>query len=354
MTKCNQRQQFSTSLDTKNKSTMSTLTTSNPTIENDANKNSRRFKLLVLMGPSGAGKTTLLRKLMDEFPNRLGYSVSHTTRPPRPGEVCGVHYHFVPSVAEFDRLAALPAPSSAPSSSPSDTIVNGGCAHQDRADDGGGGLPFFLETACVHGNKYGTSSTAVQAVLATGKCVVLDLDIQGARSLRRILRPSSPPLPNPPPHGVTNSTGASTHATEIILSSTSTASSSSINNSTSSPLPRFVVVRPPSLTVVETRLRARGDGVPEAVIQMRLANAAKELAVFDAWAHNTQQRSGTTQHKTCCESNMNRRTSDDQDDTVAAETPFPLDATLINDDFDVCYRELVEDCSVHLASFSDV
>ena len=51
---------------------------------------------------------------------------------------------------------------------------------------------------------------------------------------------------------------------------------------------------------------------------------------------------------------MNRRTSDDQDDTVAAETPFPLDATLINDDFDVCYRELVEDCSAHLASFSDV
>lgn len=57
---------------------------------------------LVLCGPSGSGKSTLLKKLFREFPETFGFSVSHTTRNPRPGEENGVHYHFVP----FDEMKA--------------------------------------------------------------------------------------------------------------------------------------------------------------------------------------------------------------------------------------------------------
>lgn len=52
------------------------------------------LKALVLCGPSGSGKSTLLRRLFDDFPEKFGFSVSHTTRSPRPGEVNGLHYHF--------------------------------------------------------------------------------------------------------------------------------------------------------------------------------------------------------------------------------------------------------------------
>lgn len=51
-------------------------------------------KLLVISGPSGSGKSTLIQKLFEEFPDKFGFSVSHTTRAPRPGEINGVHYHF--------------------------------------------------------------------------------------------------------------------------------------------------------------------------------------------------------------------------------------------------------------------
>lgn len=53
-----------------------------------------KIQALVLCGPSGAGKSTLLQRLFKEYPDRFGFSVSHTTRQPRPGEVDGVHYHF--------------------------------------------------------------------------------------------------------------------------------------------------------------------------------------------------------------------------------------------------------------------
>lgn len=57
---------------------------------------------LVLCGPSGSGKSTLLKKLFEEFPYTFGFSVSHTTRNPRPGETNGIHYHFV----AFDEMKA--------------------------------------------------------------------------------------------------------------------------------------------------------------------------------------------------------------------------------------------------------
>ncbi|MDP3695533.1 MAG: guanylate kinase, partial [Desulfocapsaceae bacterium] len=106
-------------------------------------------KLFILSAPSGAGKTTLLKKVMADLPG-LAFSVSHTTRLPRAGEVDGVDYHFV-SRAQFEAMR----------------------------DQG-----VFLEWAEVHGNLYGTSRPAVLAQLATGLDVILDIDVQGAAILR--------------------------------------------------------------------------------------------------------------------------------------------------------------------------
>ena len=105
--------------------------------------------LLVISAPSGAGKTTLLKRIMAEVPN-LGFSVSHTTRPPRPGEQNGVDYHFV-SREEFLAMRAAGA---------------------------------FLESAEVHTNLYGTSKQAVAEKIASGVDVFLDIDVQGARQIK--------------------------------------------------------------------------------------------------------------------------------------------------------------------------
>ena len=60
---------------------------------------------LVLCGPSGSGKSTLLQHLCAEFPQKFGFSVSHTTRNPRPGEIDGVHYHFTTKEAMTEAIA---------------------------------------------------------------------------------------------------------------------------------------------------------------------------------------------------------------------------------------------------------
>ena len=105
---------------------------------------------LVVCGPSGVGKGTLINWLMATEPNSFGFSVSHTTRAPRPKEQDGVDYHFVSKEA---MTAAV--------------------------EEG-----MFLEHAEVHGNLYGTSVAAVQDVLGAGRCCVLDIDVQGARLVR--------------------------------------------------------------------------------------------------------------------------------------------------------------------------
>ena len=110
----------------------------------------RRGTLFVVSAPSGAGKTSLCRELRERVPG-LAYSVSYTTRPPRAGEVDGRDFHFV-AEAEFQRL---------------------------RRDDA------FAEWAVVHGNFYGTSARALEAALADGRDVLLDIDTQGAAQLRR-------------------------------------------------------------------------------------------------------------------------------------------------------------------------
>ena len=106
---------------------------------------------LVIVGPSGVGKGTLIAMLQREFPDKFGFSVSHTTRGPRPGEVNGVHYNFVDKQAmERD-------------------IANG----------------KFLEHAHVHQNIYGTSFAAVKSVTKAGKICLLDIDVQGAELVKK-------------------------------------------------------------------------------------------------------------------------------------------------------------------------
>lgn len=112
-----------------------------------------RGDLFLLSAPSGAGKTTLIRGVLAELGGEgaIAFSISHTTRAPRAGEVDGNDYHFV-DAASFRRMIA-----------------------EDE----------FLEWAEVHGNYYGTSKRAVLPLLESGVDVVVDLDVQGAERLMR-------------------------------------------------------------------------------------------------------------------------------------------------------------------------
>ncbi|MCK5232487.1 MAG: guanylate kinase [Desulfobulbaceae bacterium] len=105
--------------------------------------------LFIISAPSGAGKTTILKQVMSEL-ERLVFSVSHTTRPPRANEVDGKDYHFV-NRDVFKKMRAQGE---------------------------------FLEWAEVHRNFYGTSISSVNSHLADGVDVVLDIDVQGARQIR--------------------------------------------------------------------------------------------------------------------------------------------------------------------------
>ncbi len=110
-----------------------------------------RSRLLVLAGPTAVGKGTVAAHIREHNPE-IHLSVSATTRAPRPGEVDGVHYYFVDD-AEFDRLIA-----------------------EDE----------LLEYAVVHNrSRYGTPRAPIDAALAAGKTVLLEIDLQGARQVRR-------------------------------------------------------------------------------------------------------------------------------------------------------------------------
>ena len=150
--------------------------------------------LFVLTAPSGGGKTTICRALLDSDAG-LGYSISTTTRPPRPGESQGVAYDFV-SLEAFQQL--------------------------DREG-------AFLESACVHGHWYGTRRDRVAASLAQGRDLVMDIDVQGAFSIRAALA-------------------------EAVL----------------------IFILPPSMSVLEARLRARASDSDD-VVARRLENARQEI-----------------------------------------------------------------------------
>ncbi|MDE0835779.1 MAG: guanylate kinase [Akkermansiaceae bacterium] len=143
--------------------------------------------LLVVSGPSGSGKTTLCRRLADE--GEVNYSISCTTRAPRPGEVNGLDYHFL-SRDEFITKR-----------------------------DGG----EFLESAEVHGNLYGTLKSEVTDRLEQGADVVMDLDVQGAAQVRActdtVIRIAAVDLFVMPPEKeelLTRLSGRGTDSTEVI------------------------------------------------------------------------------------------------------------------------------------------
>ena len=110
----------------------------------------KKGQLFVITAPSGTGKTTIIdiiRKKVEE----IGYSVSHTTRPPRRGEVNGVHYYFV-ARENFEKMIE---------------------AHR------------FVEWAIVYDHLYGTSVSSVESKLSSGKDLLLDLDVQGAQKIKK-------------------------------------------------------------------------------------------------------------------------------------------------------------------------
>lgn len=151
-------------------------------------------RLFVITAPSGAGKTSLINALLKETPG-LKLSVSYTTRPPRPGEQNGREYHFVDN-ATFLKMHA----------------------HGD-----------FLESAEVHGFRYGTSKRVITEALAQGQDLVLEIDWQGARQVRALY-----------PDCV------------------------------------GIFILPPSVEELERRMRSRGQD-SESVISRRVQNAREEL-----------------------------------------------------------------------------
>ena len=155
----------------------------------------RKGIVFVLSAPSGAGKSTLVARLRQEFQD-IAYSVSYTTRAPRGQERDGTDYHFV----DRERFLAM----------------------REAGE--------FAEWAEVHGNFYGTAKAPVLAMLAQGRDVLFDIDVQGAAQLRKAFP-------------------------EAVL----------------------VFILPPSLAELERRLRGRGTDAAE-VIAKRLANARGEVA----------------------------------------------------------------------------
>ena len=151
-------------------------------------------KLFVITAPSGAGKTSLIEAVMREDPS-LKISVSYTTRPPRPGERNGVDYHFI------DDATFL--------------------AMKNRGE--------FLESAEVHGYRYGTSKKVILDAVKRGEDLILEIDWQGARQVRELY-----------PDCV------------------------------------GIFILPPSIEELERRMRARGQDA-DAVIRRRVENAREEL-----------------------------------------------------------------------------
>ena len=110
----------------------------------------QRGQIFVITAPSGTGKTTIIRAVRENV-SGIGYSVSHTARKPRDGEVEGKHYHFV-TRKDFEKMIDV---------------------------------HHFVEWAQVYGHLYGTSYSSMESELSSGEDLLLDLDIQGAEAIKR-------------------------------------------------------------------------------------------------------------------------------------------------------------------------
>merc|ERR1711990_1142515 len=160
---------------------------------------------IVISGPSGVGKSTVLKRLMNDFPNSFGFSVSHTSRNPRDGEQNGIDYHF--STKEI---------------------------MQTEVDQG-----LFIESATFGGNMYGTSKKAIRDVSDQHKMCILDIDEQGVKNLKSI---------------------------------------TDIN-------PLYCFIKPPSMDILEQRLRGRGTETEES-FQKRMATAKSAIDYADSGVYD--------------------------------------------------------------------
>lgn len=166
---------------------------------------------LVVCGPSGVGKGTIIEHFMREceWAEKLfAFGVSHTTRPPRRGEVNGKHYFFV----DMELMKSL--------------IDN----------------DYFVESAQVHGNYYGTSWQAIRSVQAMGKKCLLDIDVQGVQRIKRLVELSAEVKPD---------ANVRFH-------------------------PKYIFIAPPSIDVLEARLLGRGSESEE-TLRRRIGNARSEV-----------------------------------------------------------------------------
>lgn len=190
-----------------------------------------RGVLFVVSGPSGVGKSTLVEGARGRIPG-LAFSVSATTRAARPGEVDGVHYHFVDQAVFDARVMAQE----------------------------------FLEHASVYGRSYGTLRGPVEAALAQGDSLILDIDVQGSRQVRKRL-----------PEAV------------------------------------HIIVVPPSVSSLEERLRNRGERGE--IIADRMRQVATQLGAVDEYDYvvvndNIEAANATFQGILLAElSRLSRRTS---------------------------------------------
>ena len=152
-------------------------------------------QLFIVSAPSGAGKSSLVKSLLEKDP-AIRLSISYTTRAPRPGEVDGAHYHFV---GREDFQARL-----------------------ERGE--------FLESAEVYGNYYGTSQPWIEAEMAAGRDILLEIDWQGAAQVRRLM-----------------------------------------------PRAKSIFILPPSIAELRRRLEGRGTDSAE-VVARRMAAAAEDVS----------------------------------------------------------------------------
>ncbi|KAH8730236.1 P-loop containing nucleoside triphosphate hydrolase protein [Phaeosphaeriaceae sp. PMI808] len=184
-----------------------------------------RNRAIVISGPSGAGKSTILKRLFDEYPDKFGFSISHTTRGPRGEEQDGCEYYFVKK-EEFLELV----------------------------DQKG-----FIEHAQFGDNHYGTSIKAVNDIADKGRICILDIEMEGVKQ---------------------------------------------VANHPSFPRPRFLFLSPPSMEILEQRLRSRATDKEDAILK-RLKQAKNEM-------------------------------------DFANSGDAPHDKIIINDDLDKAYKEVKE------------